>query len=94
MRRPRGVGLRWYGVTRVANSNPVTFQFWRMITFDKFRAQNFVRVFEKVGLMAKGTHDVGDAFKTAADALVATERDKAFTPMMLFFCHKKRSKRC
>ncbi len=64
------------------------FQCWRMTTFGKFVTQNSVRVLEKVGMVPKGTHDVGEALKTAADALVDGGREKLFTPMMLFVCRK------
>jgi hypothetical protein len=56
---------------------------WRMTTFGKFVTQNTVRVLEKVGMVPKGTHDVGEALKTAATALVAGGQDKLFTPMMV-----------
>ncbi|KAI5478185.1 hypothetical protein MNV49_005352 [Pseudohyphozyma bogoriensis] len=55
---------------------------WRMTTFGKFITQNTVWGLEKVGLVPKGTYDVGEALKTAADALVAGGREKLFTPMM------------
>lgn len=63
-------------------------QCWRMTTFGKFVTQNTVRVLEKVGMVPKGTHDVGEALKTAADALVAGGQQKLFTPMMLFVCKR------
>ncbi|KAL8292605.1 hypothetical protein RQP46_001217 [Phenoliferia psychrophenolica] len=61
---------------------------WRMTTFGKFVTQNGVRVLERFGMVPKGTHDVGEALKTAADALVAGGQKKLFTPMMLFVCRK------
>lgn len=54
-----------------------------MTTVGKFVTQNAVWSMEKIGLVPKGTHDVGEALKTAADALVAGGREKLFTPMMV-----------
>ena len=59
-----------------------------MTRFGKFVTQNSVWCLEKVGLVPKGTYDVGEALKTAADALVAGGRERLFTPMMLFVCEK------
>lgn len=59
-----------------------------MTTFGKFVTQNAVWGMEKVGLVPKGTHDVGEALKTAADALVAGGREKLFTPMMVRPFHR------
>ena len=56
---------------------------WRMTTFGKIVTQTAVKGFELVGLVPKGTHDVGEALKTAADALVAGGKEKLFTPMMV-----------
>lgn len=54
-----------------------------MTTFGKIVTQTAVKGFELVGLVPKGTHDVGEALKTAADALVAGGKEKLFTPMMV-----------
>lgn len=43
---------------------------------------------ERVGLAPKGTHDMGESLKIAADALVAGGQAKLFTPMMLFVAKK------
>lgn len=56
---------------------------WRMTFVGKFVTQNAVKVMEAVGMVPKGTHDVGEALKTAADALVAGGEAKLFTPMMV-----------
>jgi sterol 24-C-methyltransferase len=56
----------------------------RMTTIGKFFTQNTVWVLEKMGFVPKGTYDVGEALKTAADALVAGGREKLFTPMREF----------
>lgn len=45
----------------------------------KFVTQNTVRVLEKVGMVPKGTYEVGESLKTAADALVAGGQQKLFT---------------
>lgn len=58
----------------------------RMTTIGKFFTQNTVWMLEKFGLVPKGTYDVGEALKTAADALVAGGREKLFTPMREWFC--------
>lgn len=54
-----------------------------MTWFGKVVTQNAVWSMEKVGLVPKGTHDVGEALKTAAEALVAGGKEKLFTPMMV-----------
>lgn len=46
--------------------------------------QTTVKVLELIGLAPKGTYDVGEALKVAADNLVAGGKEKLFTPMMLF----------
>ncbi|KAK4051231.1 Delta(24)-sterol C-methyltransferase [Microbotryomycetes sp. JL201] len=61
---------------------------WRMTRFGTFITQNAVWALEKLHLVPKGTHDVGEALKTAAAALVAGGEEKLFTPMMLFVCRK------
>lgn len=56
----------------------------RMTTVGKFFTQNTVWLLEKLGLVPKGTYDVGEALKTAADALVAGGKERLFTPMREF----------
>lgn len=56
-----------------------------MTRLGKFVTQNSVWCFEKIGLVPKGTYDVGESLKTAADALVAGGREQLFTPMMVHF---------
>ena len=53
----------------------------RMTTLGKIVTQNVVYLGEKLGVFPKGTYDVGEALKLAADALVAGGRQKLFTPM-------------
>ena len=65
------------------------FTCWRMTWFGKLCTQSMVRVLEFVGLAPKGTFDVGESLKVAADALVAGGQMKLFTPMMLFIAHKR-----
>lgn len=65
---------------------------WRMTKVGTFFTQNAVRVMERVGLAPKGTFDVGEALKVAAEALVAGGQAKLFTPMMLFVAQKPESK--
>lgn len=55
----------------------------RMTTVGKFVTQNVVRLLELFRVAPKGTYDVGEALKVAADALVAGGEAKLFTPMML-----------
>ena len=50
--------------------------------------QSAVRALEFVGIAPKGTYDVGESLKVAADALVAGGRKKLFTPMMFFVARK------
>lgn len=59
-----------------------------MTTMGKFITQNSVWALEKVGFVPKGTYDVGESLKTAADALVAGGREKLFTPMALWVVRK------
>lgn len=61
---------------------------WRMTWFGKFTTQNAVKILERFGLVPKGTYDVGESLKVAADALVAGGQTKLFTPMMFFVARK------
>ncbi|WFD00526.1 sterol 24-C-methyltransferase [Malassezia yamatoensis] len=61
---------------------------WRMTWVGKFTTQTAVRVLERMGLVPKGTYDVGESLKIAADALVAGAQAKLFTPMMFFVARK------
>ncbi|TIA90579.1 hypothetical protein E3P99_01523 [Wallemia hederae] len=64
------------------------FTVWRMTSLGKFVTQNGIKVLEKVGVVPKGTFDVGESLKVAADALVEGGQKKLFTPMMLFVSKK------
>ncbi|SCV73271.1 BQ2448_7197 [Microbotryum intermedium] len=78
--------------THLLSPSISTNQCWRMTRFGKFCTQNTVWALEKVGLVPKGTHDVGEALVTASVALVAGGKEKLFTPMMLFVCKKPEDK--
>ncbi|CAE6395872.1 unnamed protein product [Rhizoctonia solani] len=56
---------------------------WRMSWSGKIVTQTTVRFLEALGLVPKGTFDVGEALKKAADALVRGGQQKLFTPMYL-----------
>ncbi|CAE6487667.1 unnamed protein product [Rhizoctonia solani] len=61
---------------------------WRMSWSGKIVTQTTVRVLEAFGLVPKGTFDVGEALKKAADALVRGGQQKLFTPMYLVVSRK------
>jgi len=63
----------------------------RMTTIGKFFTQSVVWSLERLRLLPKGTYDVGEALKVAADALVAGGQEKLFTPMMLFVAQKPKA---
>lgn len=52
---------------------------FRMTTVGKFFTQSFLKLAEKAHIVPQGTHDVGEALKVAADALVAGGQAKLFT---------------
>jgi sterol 24-C-methyltransferase len=60
----------------------------RMSTIGKIFTQNSVWGLEKIGLVPKGTYDVGESLKVAGDALVAGGQSKLFTPMALWVVRK------
>jgi len=84
--------VRWFypleGDLRKAQTTWDLVMCWRMTTFGKFVTQNTVWVLEKMKMLPTGTHDVGEALKLAATALVAGGQEKLFTPMMLFVGRK------
>jgi len=61
---------------------------FRMTTVGKFCTQTTLKMLERLHLAPQGMHSVGEALKTAADALVAGGQKKLFTPMMLFVAKK------
>ena len=84
--------LPWYypleGDIRKCQNLWDIFTVWRMTSLGKFVTQNSIKLFERIGLVPKGTFDVGESLKVAADALVEGGQKKLFTPMMLFIVKK------
>ncbi|KAE9389157.1 delta-sterol C-methyltransferase [Gymnopus androsaceus JB14] len=84
--------IPWYypleGDIRKAQTAWDYFTVWRMSWSGKFVTHSAMRVLEFVGLLPKGTCDVGDSLKVAGDALVQAGRAKLFTPMYLVICKK------
>jgi len=64
---------------------------WRMSWSGKLVTHNAIRLMEFVGLLPKGTWQVGEALKVAAAALVKGGQTKLFTPMYLVVCRKPES---
>ncbi|GAA5835528.1 hypothetical protein JCM11251_002956 [Rhodosporidiobolus azoricus] len=61
---------------------------WRMTMWGRNITGYAVWWLEKFGIVPKGTHDVQEALKVAADSLVAGAKENLFTPMMLFVAQK------
>ncbi|KAA1472447.1 hypothetical protein DENSPDRAFT_838721 [Dentipellis sp. KUC8613] len=59
------------------------FTVWRMSWSGKLVTHNAMKLMEIIGMLPKGTWDVGEALKVAGDALVRGGRTKLFTPMYL-----------
>ena len=87
-----GDEIPWYypleGDIRKVQTLWDVFMCWRMTWFGKVVTQTTVSVLERIGLAPKGTYDVGESLKKAADALVAGGQTKLFPPMMLFIARK------
>ncbi|KDQ58582.1 hypothetical protein JAAARDRAFT_34401 [Jaapia argillacea MUCL 33604] len=64
------------------------FTVWRMSWSGKLVSHNAMRVMEWVGMLPKGTWEVGEALKVAGDALVKGGQTKLFTPMYLVISRK------
>ncbi|KAF9467809.1 delta-sterol C-methyltransferase [Collybia nuda] len=64
------------------------FTVWRMSWSGKLVSHNAMRLMEFVGLLPKGTYDVGESLKVAGDALVKGGQTKLFTPMWLAVSRK------
>ncbi|KAJ3507470.1 hypothetical protein NLJ89_g6287 [Agrocybe chaxingu] len=64
------------------------FTVWRMSWSGIFVTHNAVRILEFLGLVPKGTHDVGESLKVAGASLVESGRKKLFTPMYLVISRK------
>lgn len=74
------------------------FTVWRMSTSGKFVTHNAMWVMESLGFVPKGTGQVGDALKVAANALVAGGQSKVCMrlPFLLdrYSCLRSSSLRC
>lgn len=64
---------------------------FRMTKYGRMFTQGSISLLEKLRLAPKGTHQVGAALATAADALVAGGQQKLFTPMYLAVCRKPKN---
>lgn len=64
------------------------FTVWRMSRMGKFVTQNALWGIEKVGLVPKGTYDVGESLIKAQLALVKGGQSKLFTPMAMWVLRK------
>lgn len=66
--------VRWYypleGDLFKAQTIGDLFTVWRMSWSGKFVTHNALWIFEKLGLLPKGTTDVGEALKVAAESLI------------------------
>jgi len=84
--------IRWYypleGDLSKAQTLWDLFTVWRMSWSGKFVTHSALWVFEKIGMLPKGTVDVGETLKIAADALVKGGQTKLFTPMYLVISRK------
>ncbi|KAI0066927.1 hypothetical protein BV25DRAFT_1877866 [Artomyces pyxidatus] len=82
----------WYypleGDIRKAQTAWDYFTVWRMSWSGKLVSHNAMRVMEFFGLLPKGTWQVGETLKIAADALVKGGQTKLFTPMYLVVSRK------
>ncbi|KAF8221073.1 sterol 24-C-methyltransferase [Tricholoma matsutake] len=56
---------------------------WRMSWSGKFVSHNFMRIMEFIGVLPKGTYEVGESLKIAGESLVKGGQTKLFTPMWL-----------
>ena len=61
---------------------------WRTSRMGIFFTQNGLWAMEKLRLVPKGTHSIGNDLATAADALIKGGQTKLFTPMALWVCTK------
>jgi len=64
------------------------FTVWRMSWSGKLVSHNAMRLMEFVGMLPKGTYDVGESLKVAGDSLVRGGQTKLFTPMYLAISRK------
>jgi len=84
--------VTWYypleGDIRKAQTTWDYFTVWRMSWSGKLVTHNATRVLEWFGFIPKGTFEVGETLKVAADALVKGGQTKLFTPMYLVIARK------
>jgi len=64
------------------------FTVWRMSWSGKLVTHYGLRLLEAVGVVPKGTWEVGETLKVAGDALVKGGQMKLFTPMYLVIARK------
>ncbi|KJA25493.1 hypothetical protein HYPSUDRAFT_37472 [Hypholoma sublateritium FD-334 SS-4] len=64
------------------------FTVWRMSWSGQLVSHNAIRLMELVGMVPKGTHDVGESLKVAGESLVVSGQKKLFTPMYLVVSRK------
>ncbi|KAF5357246.1 hypothetical protein D9756_006668 [Leucocoprinus leucothites] len=64
---------------------------WRMSWSGKLVSHNAIRLMEWFGILPKGTYDVSESLKVAADALVKGGQSKLFTPMYLVVSRKPKN---
>jgi len=64
------------------------FTVWRMSAMGIMFTHTILWFLQLVGLVPKGTWEVGETLKQAADALVKGGQQKLFTPMLLFVARK------
>ncbi|KAL1746042.1 S-adenosyl-L-methionine-dependent methyltransferase [Schizophyllum fasciatum] len=64
------------------------FVVWRISPTGKFVTHYGLKIIEMLGMVPKGTHDVGEQLKVAQDALVKGGQTKLFTPMYLMIARK------
>ncbi|EJD50998.1 hypothetical protein AURDEDRAFT_121438 [Auricularia subglabra TFB-10046 SS5] len=87
--------IPWYypleGNIRNAQTMWDYFTVWRMSWSGKLVTHHGLRLLEAVGMVPKGTWEVGETLKTAADALVSAGKLKLFTPMFMVVARKPRS---
>jgi len=87
--------IPWYypleGDIRKAQTFWDYFTVWRMSWSGMLVSHNAIRILEFFGLVPKGTHDVSEQLKIAADALVKSGQKKLFSPMYLVISRKPAS---
>jgi len=79
--------IRWYypleGDLRKAQTLGDIVTLWRMTWSGKFVTHNLLWFFETIGMVPKGTTDVGEALKVAADSLVKGGQTKVCNPSLV-----------